>query len=97
MLNGKQKRYLRATANRLSSCFQVGKEGVTPAVVNAVSDALRANELIKINVLKTCDASVEDAAVAVATAAAAEIAQIIGRTIVLYKRRDKEPRIILPR
>lgn len=39
---------------KLDSIFQIGKASLTPAMVNAVKDALHARELVKVSVLKNC-------------------------------------------
>ena len=52
MLKPKQRAFLRKLANSLDPIFQIGKAGVTPELVDAVSAALEARELIKVNVLK---------------------------------------------
>ena len=52
MLTSKQRAFLRKEAQTLDPIFQIGKGGVSPDLVDAVSDALEKRELIKINVLK---------------------------------------------
>ena len=42
MLKPKQRAFLRKMAHDLDPVFQVGKAGVTPELVDAVSDALEA-------------------------------------------------------
>lgn len=95
MLTGKQKRYLRALANRERAVFQIGKDGLSYNLYNAVSDYLKANELVKVSLLKTYSGDVREAAFDLSGATSSEIVQIIGRVIVLYKK-AKEPKIILP-
>lgn len=51
MLTSKQRAYLKSIANNLDSIFQIGKNGVTPELRDAVDKALEARELIKLNVL----------------------------------------------
>ena len=95
MLNGKQKRYLRALANTQSSLFQIGKDGLSTALLSSLNDAFNTHELLKINILKTCDTDLNELAVEICAALRCELAQKIGRTLVLYKR-NREPKIILP-
>jgi len=47
-LSGRQKRHLRSEAHHLSVVVQVGKNGLTPAVVASVDEALKSHELIKV-------------------------------------------------
>lgn len=96
MLTTKQKAYLRSLAMNERALFQIGKEGLNDNLIETVSNALRARELIKVSVLKT--APVEDfkeLAFDLAMHTHSEVIQIIGRTIVLYKK-SKEPKILLP-
>ena len=96
MLTGKQKRYLRGLAVNERSVFQIGKEGLSYNLFNTVDDYLTVHELVKISILKNCDLEVREAAIDVASNVGAEVVQIIGRVIVLY-RPSKERKIVLPR
>ena len=53
-LTSKQRAYLKSLAIDLEPIFQIGKSSLTPAIVEAVSDALEKRELVKISVLKNC-------------------------------------------
>ena len=55
MLNGKQKRYLRSLAVNEKALFQIGKDGLSQNLFNSLKEALKARELVKISVLKTCE------------------------------------------
>ena len=50
MLTGKQKQYLKSTAVDFSAVVQIGKEGITDNVINSVTEALAARELIKVKI-----------------------------------------------
>lgn len=95
MLTGKQKRYLRALANRLRPITQVGKDGFSVNLCKSISDAFHTHELIKINMLKTCSEDINDLGMKIADACDCELVQIIGKTLVFYKRAE-EPQIMLP-
>ena len=95
MLKPKQRAFLRKMAHDLDPVFQVGKSGVTPELVDAVSDALEARELIKINVLKNCEEEVSECAEKLSGRTKSEVVMTIGRRFVLY-RRAEEPKIQLP-
>ncbi|GAB7386615.1 ribosome assembly RNA-binding protein YhbY [Bacillaceae bacterium] len=97
MLTGKQKRYLRSLAHHLDPIFQVGKGGVNDPLINGVKEALERRELIKVNVLKNCAEEKEEVAEALAKGAEAELVQVIGNTIVLYKESREHKQIELPR
>lgn len=85
MLTGKQKSYLRSQAHHLKPIFQVGKLGVNENLVDQVLDALEKRELIKVSILQNCDMDKTEVAEAFKNEADAEIVQIIGNTIILYK------------
>jgi RNA-binding protein len=96
MLTGKQKRFLRAKAHHLTPIFQVGKGGVNENMVNQIADVLEARELIKVSVLQNCDEDRDTVASQLSQGADAELVQIIGNTIVLYKESVENKQIKLP-
>jgi|SRR5690625_791633 len=96
MLTGKQKRFLRAKAHHLKPVFQVGKSGVTENMLKQLKDVLEKRELIKINILQNCLENKHDVAKKISTETEAEIVQIIGHNIVLYKASEENKNIILP-
>jgi RNA-binding protein len=96
MLTGKQKRYLRSKAHHLDPIFQVGKGGVNENMVKQVAEALEARELFKISVLQNCEEDKNVVAEQLAEGTGADIVQIIGNTIVLYKESMEKKQITLP-
>lgn len=95
-LTGKQRRYLRALGQRLAATLHVGHDGVTDAVVRQADAQLEAHELIKVRVSENAPDSRHDAAEALAQRTHAQLAQVLGRTVLLYRRRKEEPGIVLP-
>lgn len=95
-LTGKQRRYLRALGQRLAATLHVGHDGVTDAVVRQADAQLEAHELIKVRVSENAPDSRHDAAEALAQRTHAQLAQVLGRTVLLYRRRKEQPGIILP-
>lgn len=89
-LRGKQKRYLRSEAHHLQPIFQIGKNGVNPAMVTQINEALEKRELIKVNLLQNTDEVAEEVAHVLEQEIHCEIVQIIGRVLVLYKPSTKE-------
>ena len=94
-LTGKQKRTLRALGHHLKPLLQVGHAGVTPALVLALEQALLDHELVKVRVLDTAPEPRAQVAVALASASSSEVAQVLGRTVLLYKARPEDPKIRL--
>lgn len=97
MLTGKQKRHLRALAHHENPIFQVGKGGVNEHLIQHVVEAIEKRELIKISILSNNDDPKEEVARAIAAGAGAELVQLIGHTIVLYKESKDHKTIELPK
>ena len=76
---------------------QVGKGGVNDSVLFSLNEALEARELVKIKVLKNCLDEVKEVAEQLADGGNAEVAQIIGRSVVLYRPHPTKPTIELPK
>jgi RNA-binding protein len=96
-LTGKQRRHLRALGHPLTPVAHIGKGGLTDAFVEGVDQALRTHELVKLKLLDTADLDRHQAADELARRTGAEVAQVLGYTILLYRPDPDEPRIELPR
>ncbi len=96
MLTGKQKRFLRAQAHHLDPIFQVGKGGVAENMLKQINEALEARELVKISVLQNCEDDKQTVAEQLQVGTNAQIVQIIGHVIVLYKQSNENKTIVLP-
>jgi RNA-binding protein len=94
-LTSRQSRHLRSLAHHLDPVVRVGTAGVTDAVVSKLDHELTTHELVKVR-LEGDRAEVRADAAQLATATGSELAQIIGRIAVLYRRRAKKPTIRLP-
>ncbi len=98
MLTSKQRAYLRSLAVNEETILMVGKSGMSPEIVKQADDALEKRELIKGRVLpETCPLTAREAAEALAAQTASEVVQVIGSRFVLYRRKKKDPVIVLPR
>jgi RNA-binding protein len=98
MLTGKQRAQLRAMANTIDTIIQIGKGGITDAVVKSVDDALKARELVKGRVLENSLLTAREACDGLAEVLNAEPVQSIGSKFVLYRENkeiDKTKRIKL--
>jgi RNA-binding protein len=96
-LSGKALRHLRALGHHLRPVVQIGKEGVTDAVVAATRTALSAHELVKVKLGGEAPVDRKSVGAELAARAGAELAQTLGRTLLLYKRHPHTPKIELPR
>jgi len=90
VLTGKQKRQLRARGHALHAVVQVGKEGISETVVQEASDQLEAHELIKIRVGGSATMSRKEVASELSQKTSSEVAQILGKTILLYRKRRED-------
>ncbi len=95
-LTGKQRRHLRALGQRLTATLHVGHEGVSDAVVAQADAQLEAHELIKVRMGDNAPDDRHATAEELAARTRAHLAQVIGRTALLYRRRKEEPVIVLP-
>ena len=96
MLNGKQKRFLRALGHGLKPVIMVGKGEVNEALKKETVEALASHELVKVKILESCAMDRFEVEERLAAACVAEVAQVLGRTLLLY-RQAKEPKIELPK
>ncbi|MBR4530652.1 MAG: YhbY family RNA-binding protein [Lachnospiraceae bacterium] len=95
-MTSKQRAYLRSLAQNIKATLQIGKEGVTPAVVTAVEEHFNTRELVKLTVLKTADEDVREIGETLAGRTRSTLVEVIGRKIVLYKQDPDDPEIKLP-
>ena len=80
----------------LEPIVPIGKEGITPAVVNSADEAIEKRELIKVRVLQNCPEDIEVAITTLAERTNCDLVQIIGRNGLLWRRNFKKPKIELP-
>ncbi|MGE0324222.1 MAG: ribosome assembly RNA-binding protein YhbY [Polyangiaceae bacterium] len=96
-LSGAQKSYLRGLAHELKPVVQIGHAGITDGVVRQIDDALETHELIKVKLAKESPVEPAEAGEPLEKQLTASLAQRIGRILVLYRPRLKQPTIKLPR
>ncbi|NMP38419.1 MAG: YhbY family RNA-binding protein [Clostridiales bacterium] len=85
-MTSKERAALRAQANTLEPLFQVGKGGISDALIAQTDDALNARELIKLKVLlESAPESPKDTAAAIAAATGSEVVQVVGGSMVFYR------------
>jgi RNA-binding protein len=89
---GKLRKALRAAGHHLSPVVQVGKEGATDAVLRQLDQALGVHELVKVKVGTESPEDRFEVAERLGAGTRAAIAQILGRTVLVYRRHPKKPR-----
>lgn len=95
MLTSKQRAKLRSIASTTKTIGQIGKEGLTEACFDQVSQALTAREIVKYRVLETCPEGAGEAAGIIAEKTGAQVVGVIGSRIILYRRNPDKPVIKL--
>jgi RNA-binding protein len=88
-LTGKQRRALRAQGHHMEPVVIVGQSGVTEGVLGAVSQALQDHELIKVKINEGPETR-QEAAQRMAEGTGAELVQLLGRTALLFKKREED-------
>ena len=83
-LTGKQRRALRALGHHLKPVVHVGQDDLTDGVLQAVDEQLGVHELIKVKIGEQ-----------LAEKSASELVQILGRTLLLYRRHPEKPKILI--
>ena len=86
IMTSKRRAELRGLANRLDPVFQVGKSGVTPAVIAQTEEVFNTHELIKLKVLlESAPETPREIAEKLAAGTGSQVVQVIGGSIILYK------------
>lgn len=96
-LTGQQVRHLRGLGHHLDPVVLIGKNGLTEAVIAQLGEAITRHELIKIKLQPECPMERVEASEAIAKAIGAELVQVLGRTILFFKRNPKAARVELPK
>ncbi|HVR99877.1 MAG TPA: ribosome assembly RNA-binding protein YhbY [Thermoanaerobaculia bacterium] len=97
-LTGAQRKWLRGQAHSLKPVVQLGKQGLSEAVIQQVDAALDDHELIKVQAVGDKEEKQEIGA-RLAAELGAEAVGLIGHILILYRQQpDREKRKIqLPR
>ena len=98
MMDSKTRAKLRSYANTVEAILQVGKNGMGEALQKQVDDALNAaetskqeaRELIKLTVLETAPETPREMAATLAEATGAEVVQVVGRKVTLYRKNPEK-------
>ena len=96
-MTSKQRAYLKSLAMKIDPVFRVGKDNISPELIEGVREAIDARELIKIAVLQNCMDDPKEVAQTLAERTRSEVVQVIGKKIVLYKESRDHKKIQLPK
>ena len=97
MLTSKQRAFLRSLGAKEDAILMIGKSGMSAELSKSADEALKKRELIKGKVLESAPIEVKEAAAQIAEETKSELVAVPGRTFVLYRRNEDEPKIFLPR
>jgi RNA-binding protein len=86
------RRRLRGLGHPLDPVVQIGKQGATEGVLKQVGQALLDHELIKVKVGSECPTTRFELAERFGSENGVNVVQILGRTILLYRRHPKKPK-----
>ena len=89
-MDSKTRAKLRSLANPIEAILQVGKNGLGDALQKQVDDALTAREMLKLTVLETCPETPREMAAVLAAATGAEVVQVVGRKVTLYRKNPEK-------
>lgn len=84
-MRGKERANLRAEAHHLSPLLHVGHQGASEGVVRTLDQLLQTRELVKVDVSRNVDEPPRAMAGVLAQATGAEVVQVIGRKVTLYR------------
>jgi RNA-binding protein len=94
-LSQNQARHLKGLAHHLKPVVRVGQHGVRPSVLEELSGALDAHELVKVKIAADKPERIEIIG-QLTDATGAEMVQHIGQMAVLFRRNTKKPKVVLP-
>ena len=95
MLTQNQKKQLKGLIVQDKTKYQIGKSEVTNALLDMLDKALTARELIKIEVLKSATTPIMELTLDLSSKLNADVVQVVGRVIVLYRKNKENPKIKL--
>lgn len=93
-LTSQQIRFLKGKGHALKPVLHIGKDGLTEGVIASCNKSLDNNELIKITLLETAELDRKEVARDLAAAVTAEVVQVLGRKILLFKRNNERQKIV---
>ncbi|GEM_PF-368161 len=95
-LNGKQRRYLSSLANSIKATVMIGKNGLTDNTLLSIRNAFNTQELVKIKIQDGCPDETETMVSKIEAGTEAQLVQILGHTLLFYRRDRDHPRLQLP-
>lgn len=88
VLTQEQRRFLKKSAHHLKPVVQLGKKGISQALINEIHQALLDHELIKVQVLPVQKSDIEQNVQTLIEETGADHIATIGNMIILFKARE---------
>ncbi|HEY1873050.1 MAG TPA: YhbY family RNA-binding protein [Steroidobacteraceae bacterium] len=95
-LSERQRKHLRALAHAVKPVIRLGNAGLTPAVTAETARALEDHELIKVKAPGGDRTARDELFATLARDTGSALVHRIGNVAVLYRPREKLPRILIP-
>jgi len=96
-LTNNQKKYLRSMAHDLKPFVMIGQNGLSESVLTEIDSTMLKHELIKIKLRVENRDEKQNIIERLIDFSQAELIQVIGGVLVIYRPFDDNPDIILPR
>lgn len=96
-LSKNQLKHLLGLAHSIKPVILIGQNGLTESVLNELENAINHHELIKAKLNSDDRAQRKEMIESLLHHSKAELVQYIGKTVTLYRRNPKKPKIELPK
>jgi len=96
-LTNNQKKYLRSLAHDLKPFVMIGQNGLSESVLTEIDSTMLKHELIKIKLRVDNRKEKQQIIKKIIEFSHAELVQVIGGVLVIYRPFEDNPDIILPR
>ena len=96
-LSKQQIKHLISLSHTLKPVIMIGQNGITDNILNELEIALNFHELVKIKIAAENKASCASTIDKLIQETSAETVQKIGKTLTLFRRNNKKPKIELPK
>ena len=88
-MTSSQRAALRSLAMKMQPTTHIGKNGIGETLIKQIDEQLESRELIKVAVLQNAEFSAKEIAEELAQSANAEVVQVLGSKITLYRVSQK--------
>ncbi|MDO5715832.1 MAG: ribosome assembly RNA-binding protein YhbY [Tissierellia bacterium] len=96
MITGKQRSYLKSLAHNKDPLLQIGKTGISQALIDQLDQLLEDHELVKVKVLQNSPNEAEEIVDEILERVGGEFVQLIGSKFTLYRPSKENKTIELP-